>query len=94
MNKRKAVYVFFINVFALNANLLDESKVTIEPEKAMYSFGDSGEKMPANAIHEFKQVERMFDKKADAKINSDIDLEKRAKSFVDSLKLNDKEKEV
>ena len=50
--------------------------------------------MPANAIRDFKQVERMFDKKADAKINSDIDLEKRAQSFVDSLKLNDKEKET
>lgn len=93
VNKRKAVYDFFINTFALNANMLDESKATIEPEKSMYSFGDNGEKMSANAIREFKQVERMFDKKADAKIHSDIDLEKRAQSFVDSLKLNDNEKE-
>jgi tRNA A37 N6-isopentenylltransferase MiaA len=94
VNKRKAVYEFFIRTFALNAQMLDESKVTIEPEKAMYSFGDKGEKMPANAIREFKQVERMFDKKADAKIHSDIDLEKRAQSYVDSLKLNDKEREI
>lgn len=92
VNKRKAVYDFFAGVFGLNTNAIDESKVTIEPEKAMYSFGDNGEKMPANAIREFKFVERMFDKKADAKINSDIDLEKRARSFVDSLKLSDKEK--
>jgi len=74
--------------------MLDEAKATIEPEVAMYSFGENGEKMPANAIREFKEVERMFDKKADAKIHSDIDLEKRAQSFVDSLNLNDKEKEI
>lgn len=94
VNKRKAVYEFFIAAFQLDAKMIDETKVTIEPEKAMYSFGEKGEKMPANAMREFKQVERFFDKKADAKINSDIDLEKRAQSFVDSLKLNDKEKET
>lgn len=94
VNKRTAVYDFFASVFQLDKKNIDEKKVTIEPEKAMYSFGDNGEKMPANAIRDFKQVERMFDKKADAKINSDIDLEKRAQSFVDSLKLNDKEKET
>ena len=94
LNKRKAVYDFFISTFNLNASMLDETKATIEAEKSMYSFGDNGEKMPANAIREFKELERMFDKKADAKIHSDIDLEKRAQSFVDSLKLNDKEKEM
>lgn len=94
INKRKAVYDFFIETFDLNAKMLDESKVTIEPEKAMYSFGDNGEKLPANAIREFKQVERMFNKQTDAKINSDLDLEKRALSFVDSLHLNDKVKEM
>jgi hypothetical protein len=92
VNKRKAVYDFFIPVFHLDAKMLDESKVTIEQEKMMYSFGDNGEKLPANAIREFKQVEKYFDKKANAKISSDIDLEKRAQSFVDSLKLTDKEK--
>jgi len=35
-----------------------------------------------------------LNKKAEAKVHSDIDLEKRAQSFVDSLKLNDKEKEA
>lgn len=94
VNKRKAVYDFFISTFNLNAKMLDESKVTIEPKEAMYSFGVNGENMPANAIREFKQVERIFDKKSDAKIHSDIDLEKRAQSFVDSLKLNDKDKET
>jgi hypothetical protein len=94
INKRNAVYDFFINTFGLDAKLLDESKVTIEPKEAMYSFGAKGEKMPANAIREFAQVEKFFSKKADANIHSDIDVEKRAQNFVDSLKLNDKEKEA
>ena len=94
VNKRAAVYQFFASVFNLDSKMIDEKKVTIEPENAMYSFGEKGEKMPLNAIREYKQLEKFFDKKADAKINSDIDLEKRAQSFVDSLKLNDKEKET
>ena len=94
VNKRQAVYDFFIPVFGLDKKMLDESKVTIEPEITMKSFGENGEKMPANAIREFKYVEKSFNKKANAQINSDIDLEKRAHSYVDSLKLNDKEKEL
>ncbi|HEY6914724.1 MAG TPA: DUF3826 domain-containing protein [Paludibacter sp.] len=93
INKRAAVYDFFIHTFGLDKNKLDETKVSIEPKEAMYSFGAKGEKMPANAIREFEQVEKFFNKKADYKIHSDIDLEKRAKTFVDSLKINDKEKE-
>lgn len=94
VNKRTAVYNFFINNFGLNSKMLDESKVAIEPKESMYSFGAKGENLPANAIRELKDVEKYLNKKADAKIHSDIDLEKRAKSFVDSLKLNDKEKEM
>ena len=94
INKRKAVYEFLIPTFGLDASKLDESKVTIEPEIAMHSFGEKGEKMPANAIRDFAQVEKFLNKKAEAKVHSDIDLEKRAQSFVDSLKLNDREKEV
>jgi len=94
INKRSAVYDFFIGTFGLNSKQLDESKVTVEPKEAMYSFGDNGEKMPANAIREFKNVEKFFDKKADAKINSDIDAEKKAQTWTDSLKLNDKEKKA
>ena len=94
VNKRAAVYAFFASVFSLDTKMLDETKVNIELKEAMYSFGLKGENLPANAIREFKQVERMFDKKADAKIHSDIDLEKRAQSFVDSLQLNDIEKET
>lgn len=93
INKRQAVYDFFIKEFQLNAKMLDESKMTVEPEKLMYSFGENGEKMPANAIRDFGKVEQLLDKKANAKLHSDLDLEKRAQSFVDSLQLNDKEKE-
>ena len=91
--KRNAVYQFFTNVFGLNAKLIDETRVVIEPKEAMLSFGMNGEKMPANAIRDFKTVEKYFNKKADARINSDIDAEKRARTWTDSLKLNDKEKE-
>ncbi|MDR3651826.1 MAG: DUF3826 domain-containing protein [Paludibacter sp.] len=94
INKRAAVYNFFIHTFGLNKSKLDESKVTIEPIKDMLSFGDNGEKMPANAIRQYKDVEKYFNKKADSKINSDIDAEKRAEVWTDSLKLNDKAKEA
>ncbi len=93
VNKRAAVYDFFVSSFHLDKTKCDESKVTIEPKEAMYSFGVNAEKMPANAIRDFGTVEKYFNKKADAKIHSDIDLEKRARNFVDTLKLNDKEKE-
>lgn len=49
-NKRNAVYDFFIDVFGLDRNMLDESKVTIEPEDALKSFGEKGEKLPAGAL--------------------------------------------
>ena len=40
--------------------MLDESKVTIEPERAMYRFGDKAERMPANAIREYKEAEKLI----------------------------------
>ncbi|MBL7968347.1 MAG: DUF3826 domain-containing protein [Prolixibacteraceae bacterium] len=94
VSKRMAVYQFFIRVFGLNAQLLDESKVTVEPREAMCSFGEKGEKMPANAIRDFRTVEKFFNKIPDQKITSDIDLERKAQSWTDSLKLNDQEKEL
>ena len=36
-NKRQAVYDFFIDVFHLDRSMLDESKITIEPEEALKS---------------------------------------------------------
>lgn len=61
-NKRNAVYDFFAEVFGLNKRMLDESKVTIEPEAAMYSFGEKGELLPEGAIRSFDEVATYFDK--------------------------------
>ena len=36
-NKRQAVYDFFIDVYHLDRSMLDESKITIEPEEALKS---------------------------------------------------------
>ena len=36
-NKRQAVYDFFIDVFSLDRSMLDESKITIEPDDALKS---------------------------------------------------------
>ena len=38
------------------------SKVTIEKENALYVFGDKGERLPANAIHGFDNMVKIFDK--------------------------------
>ena len=93
-NKRTAVYNFFISTFGLNSKQLDETKVTVEPKEALYSFGVKGEKMPVNAIRSFSDVEKYFHIKSDAKISSDIDLINKAKTWTASLQLNDQEKEA
>lgn len=49
-NKRNPVYDFFARVFGLDKAMQDETKVTIEPESALKSFGDKGEKLPAEAL--------------------------------------------
>ena len=92
-NKRSAVYNFFIQSFGLNAGQLDETKVTLEKKEAMFIFGVKGELMPATAIRNFNEVEKIVGRKTNALINSDADAEKRAQTWTDSLKLNDKEKE-
>jgi hypothetical protein len=70
INKRIALYEFIGKQFHLNLNAVkdktgqfDESKVTIEPETALYVFGEHGEKLPANAIHGYDELKKMFDKK-------------------------------
>jgi hypothetical protein len=67
ISKRLAMYDFVAKHFKLNINAVkgingkvDESKVTIEKYPAMYVFGPSGEKLPANAIHGFDQLEKVF----------------------------------
>lgn len=91
-NKRNAVYDFFAEVFKLDKKMLDESKVTIEPESAMYSFGEKGALLPEGAIRSFDKVAASFDKKAFANLKSDASLEKKAIDWVASLELNDDKK--
>jgi dienelactone hydrolase len=74
INKRTAVYDFMIKYLGLNgkaihdaAGKVDESKITIEKEQAMYVFGDKGEKLPANAIHGFDQLLQLWNSMAHAK---------------------------
>lgn len=88
-NKRNAVYDFFAEVFDLDKEMLDESKVTIEPESAMYSFGEKGELLPESAVHSFDGIAAYFDKKAFARLKSDASLEKKSKEWVASLNLDD-----
>jgi hypothetical protein len=94
INKRNAVYNFFIDAFGLDARMLDESKVTVEPKDALFSFGIKGGKMPSNAIRDFRTVEKFFNKIPDQKVSSDIEAEKKAQAWTDSLKLNDPGKEA
>jgi hypothetical protein len=62
-NKRIAVYNFFQPVFGLNSAMLDENKVIVEAKETMYIFGAKGEKLPANAIRSFDEVEKIFNVK-------------------------------
>jgi hypothetical protein len=68
INKRMALYEFVGKHFHCDlgavkdkAGKIDESKVTVEPETALFVFGEHGEKLPANAIHSFDQLKAMFD---------------------------------
>ncbi|HEX5024664.1 MAG TPA: acetylxylan esterase, partial [Agriterribacter sp.] len=67
INKRTAVYNFMAKYLGLNLKAIqdatgkiDESKITIEPEQALYVFGDKGEKLPVNAIIGFENLEKVF----------------------------------
>jgi dienelactone hydrolase len=66
-SKRFPLYRFIAKNFHLNIKAIedesgniDESKVTIEKEPAMYVFGDKGEKLPAGAIKGFDQLQKVF----------------------------------
>jgi hypothetical protein len=70
INKRTALYEFVAKHFNLDISKIkdkdgkiDESKVTIEPQTAMYVFGDHGERLPANAIHSYDDLKKLFEKK-------------------------------
>ncbi|MCW3093763.1 MAG: hypothetical protein JWP81_4832 [Ferruginibacter sp.] len=67
INKRTAVYNFLAKHLHLNLKAIgdksgniDESQIAIEKEEAMYVFGNKGERLPANAIHGFEQLEKVF----------------------------------
>jgi sugar phosphate isomerase/epimerase/dienelactone hydrolase len=67
INKRIAVYEFMAKYLGLNinaikndSNKIDESKITIEPEQALFVFGDKGEKLPAHAVKGFENLEKLF----------------------------------
>lgn len=68
INKRIALYDFLVKNFGLKAvkdhqGQYDERKVTIEPEKELYVFGDKGEKLPENAVIGYKNLEKLFNYK-------------------------------
>jgi dienelactone hydrolase len=67
INKRTAVYEFMARQLGLNlkavqdaSGKIDESKITIEKESALYVFGEHGELLPANAIRGFDQLQLVF----------------------------------
>jgi dienelactone hydrolase len=67
INKRTAVYEFMAKHLGLNlkaiqdvSGKIDESKITIEKESALYVFGEHGENLPADAIKGFSNLEKVF----------------------------------
>jgi hypothetical protein len=67
INKRVAVYRFMAKQLRLNLSAIqdqsgkfDESKITIEPEQALYVFGDKGERLPAHAVKGFENLEKLW----------------------------------
>jgi sugar phosphate isomerase/epimerase len=67
ISKRTPLYHFMAKYLGLNLKAIqdstgsiNESKIIIEPEQALYVFGDKGEKLPAHAIKEFEQLEKVF----------------------------------
>jgi hypothetical protein len=67
LSKRIALYEFIAHHLGLNINEIkdmngniDESGITIEDQWAMYALGLNGEKLPANAIKSFEELEKAF----------------------------------
>ncbi|MCC5930626.1 MAG: acetylxylan esterase [Cyclobacteriaceae bacterium] len=68
-SKRAAVYSFAVKHLQLDQNAvfdangqLDEKKCTIEPYKALKVFGDNGEKLPAHALKDIKDLQAVVEK--------------------------------
>lgn len=67
LSKRTAMYHFMAKHLGLDESKVfnekgepDESAITIEPINALKVFGDNGEKLPANAIRSFHDLEKFF----------------------------------
>ena len=60
INKRKAVYDFFGNLFSLDFQKIDEDKITLETEADLKIFGKNGELYPQHAIRSFEELARYF----------------------------------
>ncbi|MET0392888.1 MAG: acetylxylan esterase [Chitinophagaceae bacterium] len=68
ISKRKAVYEFMAKYLGLNleaiqdtAGNIDESKITIEKEPALYVFGEKGGKLPAHAIKGYDSLLKLWE---------------------------------
>jgi dienelactone hydrolase len=68
INKRTAVYYFMAKHLGLNLKAIqdksgniDESAITIEPEQALYVFGDKGQYLPSYAVKGFENLEKLFE---------------------------------
>jgi len=65
-SKRVAMYEFIAQQFHLNIDVIkangkiDESRITIEKEAALYVFGEKGERLPANALKGFENISKEF----------------------------------
>ena len=88
-NKRNAVYEFFGNAFALDKSAIDESRVTIEPYEALYSFGKAGELMPEGAIRSVNGLAPFFGKERVRAAAADESILKQAQEMVAKLELSD-----
>ena len=72
ITKRTPLYEFMAKHLSLNikaiqdaSGKIDESKITIEPEKSLFVFGDNGEKLPTHAVKGFENLERVFAEEID-----------------------------
>ena len=66
-SKRKPVYEFFVKYLGLNLKPIQvadgtivDTTIILEPENAFYVFGDKGEKLPARAVKDFENLEKLF----------------------------------
>lgn len=69
LSKRTPMYRFMAKHLGLNlravedaAGNIDESKCTVEPDSALYVFGGHGERLPADAIKGFDNLELLWKK--------------------------------